>query len=81
MLTVIKMVGLLVGLSLIGGVIQGREFHYGQKSVSVKKKRIKSNMKKLVKNKWVWIGVAVVVALALWQSVIFAPEVHHTKCC
>ena len=35
-------------------------------------------MKKLVKNKWVWIGVAVVVALALWQSGIFAPEVHHT---
>jgi|TARA_B100001964_G_C13906285_1_gene453844 cell division septal protein FtsQ len=40
-------------------------------------------MKKILKNKWLWAAVVVVVAVVLWQSGIFAPEVHteHTNGC
>ena len=30
-------------------------------------------MKKILKNKWLWAGAVVVVALVLWQMGIFSP--------
>ena len=33
---------------------------------------------KMLKNKWIWAGVVIVVAIVLWQSGIFAPDVPVT---
>jgi uncharacterized membrane protein len=30
-------------------------------------------MKNILKNKWVWIGVAVIVAIGLYSSGVFTP--------
>jgi hypothetical protein len=27
----------------------------------------------MLKNKWIWAGVVIVIAIVLWQSGIFAP--------
>jgi hypothetical protein len=32
----------------------------------------------MLKNKWIWAGVVIVVAIVLWQSGIFAPDVPVT---
>tara|TARA_Y100000034_G_scaffold7193_1_gene7989 strand:- start:140 stop:244 length:105 start_codon:yes stop_codon:yes gene_type:complete len=32
----------------------------------------------MLKNKWIWAGVVIVVAIVLWQTGIFAPDVPVT---